>query len=63
MLQTFENMVKLTDNDFLLTSSSLEPTTGAVYHLDPSGIPVVKYFVNNVSKVSVSFSIINFYYP
>ncbi|CAH8434876.1 unnamed protein product [Schistosoma haematobium] len=44
---TFENMVKLTDNDFLLTSSSLEPTTGAVYHLDPSGIPVVKYFVNN----------------
>lgn len=56
-------MVKLTDNDFLLTSSSLEPTTGAVYHLDPSGIPVVKYFVNNVSKVSVSFSIINFNYP
>ncbi|CAI2722726.1 unnamed protein product [Schistosoma spindalis] len=44
---TFANMVKLTDNDFLLTSSSLEPTTGAVYHLDSSGIPVVKYFVNN----------------
>ncbi|VDP54460.1 unnamed protein product [Schistosoma curassoni] len=43
-------MVKLTDNDFLLTSSSLEPTTGAVYHLDPSGIPVVKYFVNNDFK-------------
>ncbi|VDP18306.1 unnamed protein product [Schistosoma margrebowiei] len=47
---TFENMVKLTDNDFLLTSSSLEPTTGAVYHLDPSGIPVVKYFVNSDFK-------------
>ncbi|XP_018647688.1 hypothetical protein Smp_003340 [Schistosoma mansoni] len=44
---TFANMVKLTDNDFLLTSSSLEPTTGAVYHLDSSGIPVLKYFVNN----------------
>lgn len=44
---TFANMVKLTDNDFLLTSSPLEPTTGAVYHLDSSGIPVLKYFVNN----------------
>ncbi|TNN16586.1 ER membrane protein complex subunit 1 isoform 1 [Schistosoma japonicum] len=43
----FTNMIKLTDIYFLLTSSSLETTAGALYHLDSSGIPVMKYIVSN----------------
>ncbi|CAH8825216.1 unnamed protein product [Trichobilharzia szidati] len=40
-------MVRLTDEYFLLTSTSLESAAGTVYYVDSSGSPVAKYSVSN----------------
>ncbi|CAH8442657.1 unnamed protein product [Heterobilharzia americana] len=40
-------MIMLTDEYFLLTSSSLGSTGGAVYYINSSGTPVAKYSVDN----------------